>query len=90
MEQQERIICAAIKHKEHDIFCGYRHEICINKAAKYYHNTGNAKSWKQGFITTDNGRFVNREEAWLIADAAGQIINRDQGIVGTLFSENLY
>jgi hypothetical protein len=90
MINQERIICAAIKHKDHGIFCGYRHGKCINQASKHYHNTGNEKTWEQGFITTDNGRFVNREEAWAIADAAGQIINREHGIVGTLFSENLY
>jgi hypothetical protein len=45
---------------------------------------------QEGFITTENGRFLTRKEAWEIADKAGQIINRDDGVIGTLFSENLY
>ena len=44
----------------------------------------------QGFI--DNfGDWLTREEAWYIADKAGQIIRQDEfGRVGYLFSENLY
>jgi hypothetical protein len=44
----------------------------------------------QGFI--DNfGDWLNREEAWYVADKAGQIIRQNEfGRVGYLFSENLY
>ena len=42
----------------------------------------------QGFITNE-GRFVNRKEAFRIALAAGQI-NESAGSNGELFSEDLY
>lgn len=49
--------------------------------------------WKQGFID-QYGVFMTREEAWLVAEAAGQIKYRVGGDmhngVGKLFSENLY
>ena len=45
---------------------------------------------RQGFIT-ENGKFVSREEAWLIAAAAGQLLERaPTGNRGTLFSEDLW
>ena len=45
---------------------------------------------EQGFVTS-KGRFVTREEAWKIADAAGQILYRSAGYDnGVLFSENLW
>ena len=42
----------------------------------------------QGFLT-DGGRFVDRREAWLIAEAAGQIIGTPT-VPGMLFSEDLW
>jgi hypothetical protein len=86
----ERIICAAIMNESFGIFCGYRHNDCIKQTGKYHWRTHDDELWQQGFITTDNGRFVDRAEAWIIADKAGQIINRGEGIDGLLFSENLY
>jgi hypothetical protein len=86
----ERIICAAIMNPSLGVFCGFRHNNCINQSGKYHYRTHDDELWKQGFITTDNGRFVDRAEAWVIADKAGQIINRGEGIDGLLFSENLY
>jgi hypothetical protein len=47
---------------------------------------GNAE---QGFID-QYGSFHTREEAWLIADAAGQIINDREWVTGRLHSEHLY
>ena len=48
--------------------------------------------YEQGFI--DNHRqFINRQEAWKVAEAAGQILRRvggDESKGGTLYSENLY
>lgn len=46
----------------------------------------------QGFIDK-RGKWLTREEAWVIAEAAGQIIRRvggDEANGGRLYSENLY
>jgi hypothetical protein len=46
----------------------------------------------QGFVT-DKGRYVDRNEGWKIAEAAGQIIARCGGDTtdgGTLYSENVW
>jgi len=43
----------------------------------------------QGFIT-NKGRFVERCEAWIIAEKQGQIIRDKDLCVGTLYSEHLY
>lgn len=45
----------------------------------------------QGFMT-DYWRFVDREEAWKIAEAAGQLIERapTDGRGGTLYSEDVW
>lgn len=45
-------------------------------------------SWAQGFLTSA-GRFVDRHEAWAIAEAANQI-RQQTGPHGTLFSEDLW
>lgn len=47
---------------------------------------------EQGFID-QHGIFLSRQEAWKVAEAAGQIIQRvggDESDGGTLYSENLY
>ena len=47
---------------------------------------------EQGFID-QRGVFLTRQEAWKVAEAAGQIIRRvggDTADGGTLYSENLY
>jgi hypothetical protein len=79
----ERIICVAIRF-DGKVYCGYRHANIYNQFPFTYPDS------EEGFITTDNGRFVRREEAWDIADEANQIINKGEGIDGLLFSENLY
>ena len=45
----------------------------------------------QGFVT-DTGRYVDRKEAWQIAEAAGQLNERapTDGRGGTLYSEDLW
>jgi hypothetical protein len=82
----ERIICAAVKCYE-EVYCGYRHANIYNQFPILSLACPDSD---EGFITTDNGRFVTRQEAWIIADNAGQIINKGEGIDGVLFSENLY
>ena len=44
---------------------------------------------EQGFLTTA-GRFVDRDEAWPIAEAAGQCVNDHVGPERHLFSEDLW
>lgn len=68
------------------VFCGWRHPNCIYQK---YAITGlrDAESGEneQGFLTNKN-RFVNREEAAIIAFNAGQITKE----LNTLYSEDLY
>jgi hypothetical protein len=54
--------------------------------------TRNATKWKlaeQGFVD-QIGTFMTREEAWIVAENAGQILYRVGGDGTKLFSENLY
>lgn len=44
---------------------------------------------EQGFID-QYGQWMTREEAWLIAEAAGQIKYAAEHSKGTLYSEDLY
>jgi outer membrane protein assembly factor BamB len=89
----KKIICAAIRLENGKIYYGHRHSHCIDAA-------NGELSWEmsrkqimevkkeQGFVTTE-GEFVNRHEAWKIAQAANQII-RNTGGGGTLYSEDIY
>lgn len=97
---KERILCAAIKRKEprpvprnpyhegiNDILnieIGYRHHDIMIR----FNNELDKHPDAQGFYTS-KGRFVNREEGYLIAEQAGQIINPCPQ-KGTLYSEDLY
>lgn len=67
-------------NRHHNIFRDYFEE----------HGTGPFGP-TQGFIT-NRGRFVDREEAWKIAEAAGQLIERapTDGRGGTLYSEDVW
>lgn len=87
------IICAAIRLENDKIYYGHRHNHCIqaaNDALTWGMSRKTIMSLKkeQGFITNEN-KFVNREEAWNIAEAANQIIEVS-GVKGTLYSEDLY
>lgn len=89
---QRRIVCAANRHPETKrIILGARHfDHLMRQAAK---DTG--LKWtasEQGFID-ERGNFLTREEAWVVAEKAGQIVRRVGGDSingGHLFSENLY
>ena len=79
-----RVVCAAIKDGYGTIVCGPRHW------DKIMHQSAAGKwAWEQGFVD-QHGEWLTREEAWVIAEAAGQIIRRVGGDGGRLFSENLY
>lgn len=94
---QPRIVCAANELTTGHLLIGARHwDIAMRSQAEIL-----AKALKmkpedigrgetQGFID-QHGVFYDRYEAWEIAEANGQIINRRPGCEGPeLFSENLY
>lgn len=92
------VVCAAIRSGD-VIICGARHSHCLTAALKHGFDGIN---WECGFIDQHNC-FITRQEAWRVADAAGQI-RRPTGFEqhytntrvanicdeGLLLSENLY
>lgn len=98
MREIEYIICSAIHFndgKEHlhqpknitegFVLCGRRHHNCITNLTVFNKKMSDYKTKTQGFITSKD-KFVNRQEASLIAEASGQI----KVCNGCLFSEDLY
>ncbi len=78
-----RVVCAALRSKTHDIIvCGPRHWDNLCRAPS-------KDGWEQGFVD-QRGTFMTREEAWVVALEAGQIIRRVGGDGSRLFSENIY
>jgi hypothetical protein len=85
-----RIVCAAWKHNQTG-----RVILCIRHGCPFVYDNqdvrGGNSLWKgkakSGFVD-QYGKFWDREDAWKIAEAAGQI--RNVNIKGMLFSENLY
>lgn len=103
MKQEERIICAAIWFKDdkeyiHNpkniekgyVICGLRHHNCFAILGQVLQPNKEYKELEeiQGFMTSLN-RFVDRQEGWIIAEKAKQIIQQSGGH-GTLYSEDLY
>lgn len=84
----ERIEAAAIwyRGRVHTVPRPGRHHHVIRKM--YDAGFRDPAMQHQGFVT-DAERFVDREEAWKIAEAAGQII-RQNITPGTLYSEDLW
>jgi hypothetical protein len=83
------IVCAANLVKG-TIICGARHYDDIMRCQfKLLTDAYKHEDVIQGFID-QRGKFLTREEAWVIAEAAGQIIRRCGGDDGVLYSENLY
>ena len=82
------IVCAAMRKSGH-VICGARHFDGIMRSAIYLLSDQSHVGWEQGFID-NKGQFLTREEAWEVANAAGQIRRRCGGDNGRLFSENLY
>lgn len=66
-----------------------RHHTLLHAFYNYNRKT-QIKPSDQGFLTSD-GRYVERDEAWTIADAAGQIkrVTCTAG-PGKLFSEDMW
>lgn len=90
----EYIICSAVQIvSTGKIYYGHRHPHCIEAMNGELSWTMNrqeitAVEKVQGFITNQN-RFVDRKEAWDIAEKAKQIVKQSGG-EGTLYSEDLY
>jgi hypothetical protein len=87
----QRVIIAGARHYDEimraNILALFHHVMDRETAIKLARHDG----WyacEQGFID-QKGEFLTREEAWPIAEAAGQIRNK-VGPDGILYSENLY
>ena len=91
---QRRVVCAANMFPDGTIILGARHwDPLMREQAETlqaaYAGFEDTIGIEQGFI--DQWRvFMTREEAWLVAEAAGQIIYRGNWGAGVLYSENLY
>lgn len=84
------VVCAAIRSVlTGDIICGFRHHDGLMRAQLIrFCGRGVLGQIEQGFVD-QKGVFLNRKEAWDIAEAAGQIRHKDFDN-GILYSENLY
>ena len=85
----ERIICAAHELHGYVVIC-LRH--CDENAIRDAPSKTYLMDANQGFITNKR-RYVNRQEAWQIAEREQQIVRHvggDSSNGGTLYSENLY
>jgi hypothetical protein len=90
---QRRVVCAACKMADGTLVLGARHwdgrmiGISARLGKERSHDPND-----QGFID-QRGVFMTRQEAWKVAQDAGQILYRCGGDTrdgGTLYSENLY
>jgi len=88
--EKEMCICAAVKAEDGTIILGHRHRDCFDgiiRRGKKIRKDFDA----QGFITS-RGRFVNREEGFIIQQNAGIASANPEGYnkADWLFSEDLY
>lgn len=92
--KHKRIVCAACRCQG-IVILGPRHwDAAMHRTAtQIFFSEGYSKlEWEEGFVDQHNV-FFTREEAWMMAEASGQIIYRCGGDTrsgGTLYSENLY
>lgn len=85
----QRIVCAANRHKfvgDIDIILGIRH---WDELMRQQVSDSDYSNYEQGFID-NKGKFLTREEAFVVAEREGQIIRCVGGDEGVLYSENLY
>lgn len=95
--KQLRVVCAAcrVAGSAEVLIVGARHwDTGMHRTARlmFQNSSYSRADWEEGFIDQHNV-FLTRAEAWLIAEAAGQILYRcggDTSNGGTLYSENLY
>lgn len=86
-----RVVCAANRFPGGVLVLGARHfDGVMRQTIKLLSLTPGSE--EQGFID-QAGQFLTRQEAWKVAEAAGQIQRRvggDTSQGGSLYSENLY
>ena len=76
------------------VVCGYRHAHCINVMSILANlrtvtfAVDGVGEHEQGFLTSKN-RFLNREDAYTLAEQANQLNNRPHN-KGCLYSEDIY
>lgn len=90
--KQQVIVCAAMRNKHGSVICSPRHWDSAARDAAWAQTSCPHSTWEkaeQGFVD-QYGTFLTREEAWSIAEKAGQIVRRCGGDGVKLFSENLY
>jgi len=88
MERHQRIVCSAVRTKKGEIALGVRHYDPLMNAAlnNMGYSSTHHERFEEGFI--DNHRtFLNREEAYIVAKAANQILYTD---VGGVYDKFLY
>lgn len=92
-DYQRRVVCAACKMTDGTLILGARHwDGHMIMISSKLNKERSKNPDDQGFVDQWNV-FMTREEAWKVADAAGQILYRcggDTANGGTLYSENLY
>ncbi len=92
---ERRVVAAAMLVKTHsgDLTCSVpapgRHHNVIYALHRLGVEPNDVDRAVHGFLLND-GTFVNRKEACLIARAAGQIVRRCGGDEHALYSENLW
>lgn len=85
----QRIVCAANRSPCGIIVCGPRHWDTVMRQQIQLIGEEKFTRAEQGFVD-QFGTFLTREEAFVVAQAAGQILRRCGGDEGRLYSENLY
>jgi hypothetical protein len=90
MMTKHRVVCAAVR-KGDTIICSPRHFDRLMRAiVEAFADEGwDCTDLEQGFVD-QFGAFMTREEALVVAKAAGQIVRRCGGDEHRLYSENLY
>jgi hypothetical protein len=87
------VVCSANRYSNGLMLVGLRHwDTQMHHQAMAYKAQGvlpTDASPEQGFLD-NNGVFLTRQEAWVVAVAAGQVVRRVGGDEGCLYSENLY
>lgn len=91
--KQRRVVCAACLFDK-GVVLGARHfDTRMHEACKDLYGSERYANLVdvQGFVD-NHGLFMDRKEAWIVAEAAGQILYPDigGGSTGTLYSEHLY
>lgn len=89
--KQRVVVCAAIRSKTGKIVCGARHFDEVMRG-QFLVDGKRPEEWvgcTQGFID-QFCVFMDRTEAWKVAEAAGQIKFSCGYLNGVLFSEDLY